>query len=804
VIKDPSRAAPLSPTLSQRLRADIFAESEGVVDLLATGISHPDYVPPPEPYRVGDPVSDPDAATDREGTNTGAWAVKKLTSWQAKAAGINPKRTPEDRWIAEAAMRVIAAEDPDVLYVVLAECDTSQHIFGSADAPDEWDDNDTPGILWDDENVFNKKANRDPILDIVHEADASFGLLVDVVRARNVLDDSFVVLLSDHGQTTVMHTKSTVLDVGKILTREGVGESDVERLVSAGQFAWIALTDPAKGPEIERSWKRTKPPPMMGRVVAVRGAGSRRDGERRRRRGRPLHRRRNRREPPGELTAPGASIFRRPTTQGALARSHAVHPVSLSDFTRPGGGGHEAGLGDHLQRPPRRPRHHFRDPGNPRPGGAAGAYGGRRFPRGHRPPAAPAPGRRPPRERGWEGHRVDPELTMKAGPTPPGSCTMNVRFGACVLALGALALSGCARASAQKEQTERKEPREREPHPEGEPRVRTLRPGGGRLDWCHKSGLIAFDALGKDEYFDIHTMKADGSGDTCLSCGIKGLPERHVGQPAWHPSCRYLVVQAEKQEHIKIRFSHALTPGAGILNDLWLIDVENRSASPLRQVADDRGTGTLHPHFSEDGAKLSWSEMEDKGGFKKGKELGYWKLMVADFLLEKGKPRLENVREFTPGGKGFYENHGFSPDGKKLIYTSNTEAKRFANNIYVMDLENGKTIRLTDGDYNEHAIFSPDGKRIVWISSTGNEKGGTDYWIMNADGSGKRRVTFFNQKGHPMYAGRRVVVADSAWSPDGKSFVGYYRAGGAIESVKDEIQIVSVDLPDIVVGDVPR
>jgi hypothetical protein len=381
---------------------------------------------------------------------------------------------------------------------------------------------------------------------------------------------------------------------------------------------------------------------------------------------------------------------------------------------------------------------------------------------------------------------------------------MGVRFTARI-AFTALVLSHCARAFAETERIGQKEPTEREPRREGEARVKTLRPGGGRLDWCHKNDLIAFDALGEDEYFDVYTMKSDGSGYTCLSCGIKGLPERHVGQPAWHPSCRYLVVQAEKQEHIKIRFSHALTPGAGVLNDLWFIDVEDRAGVPLRQVADERGSGTLHPHFSEDGTKLSWSEMEDKGGFKKGKELGYWKLMVADFHLDKGKPRLENVRELTPGGKGFYENHGFSPDGKNLIYTSNTESKRFGNDIYIMDLESRKATRLTDSDYNEHAIFSPDGKRIVWISTTGNEKGGTDYWIMNADGSGKRRLTYFNQKGHPQYAGRRVVVADFAWSPDGKSFAGYYRAGGAIESVKDEIQIVGVDLPaDIATGEMPR
>jgi hypothetical protein len=34
---------------------------------------------------------------------------------------------------------MIAAEDPDVLYVILAESDTSQHTFGAADRPEETD-----------------------------------------------------------------------------------------------------------------------------------------------------------------------------------------------------------------------------------------------------------------------------------------------------------------------------------------------------------------------------------------------------------------------------------------------------------------------------------------------------------------------------------------------------------------------------------------------------------------------------------------------------------------------------------------
>jgi hypothetical protein len=328
------------------------------------------------------------------------------------------------------------------------------------------------------------------------------------------------------------------------------------------------------------------------------------------------------------------------------------------------------------------------------------------------------------------------------------------------------------------------------------PKVKTLRAGGSRLDWCDKSDLIAFDVRGKNKYFEVHTMKSDGSADTCVSCDVPGLPQRHVGQPAWHPSCRYLVVQAEKQEHVKVRFTHSLTPGAGVLNDLWLIDLEKKTSHPIRELPNDRDHGTLHPHFSPDGSRLSWSEMVAKAGMKKKKEVGYWKLMTADFEVEGGKPRLSNVRAFAPGGDAFYENHGFSPDSKKLIFSSNFDGKRFINNIYVMDLASERAVRLTEDGYNEHASFTPDGKRIVWISNVGNPNRGTDYWIMNSDGSAKQRLTFFNQKGHPQYAGRRVVVADFSWSPDGKTIAAYYRAGDGLESESDEVKIVTMDVPE--------
>ena len=325
-------------------------------------------------------------------------------------------------------------------------------------------------------------------------------------------------------------------------------------------------------------------------------------------------------------------------------------------------------------------------------------------------------------------------------------------------------------------------------------RITTLKEGGARLDWVDSK--IAFDMLGPGGAFAVYVMKPDGSDTRCLTCDNPALPkQRNIGQPAWDPSGRYLVFQVEKAQHPHVAFEHALEPGAGVMNDLWVLDTQTSRATMVRQVGDAPGQGTLHPHFSSDGTMLSWSEMQAKAGLRKSQELGYWQLMIADFRTDRGGPRLENVNSVTPGGPGFYENHGFSSDGSRLIFTSNFEAqRRFTADIYTLEMRGRKLTRLTSEGYNEHAIYSPDGRSIAWISNVGNPRGGTDYWIMNSDGSNKRRLTSFTLKGSPEYVGTKVVVADLSWRPDGTAFAGYYREGGAIESKRHPTKIILVEL----------
>lgn len=320
--------------------------------------------------------------------------------------------------------------------------------------------------------------------------------------------------------------------------------------------------------------------------------------------------------------------------------------------------------------------------------------------------------------------------------------------------------------------------------------IKPLLKPGGRVDWCPATGLIAFDRAGANGIYELCTCKADGSDIKVISAGLEGLPGKNVGGPTWSPDGKWLVFQAEKATHDTMT-AYAPTPGGGMFNDLWALDMATKKARPLRVIPNSSDCGVLHAHFSADGKRLSWSEMYSGPRGGGAREFGWYWLMVADVKAGPDGLSLSNIRKFQPAGPGFYENHGFSPDGKKLIYTTSaltpTVSAMEREDICVYDMAMDQQMRLTQSGYNEHAIFSPDGKQIVWmtnegIASTGSAFRGTDYWIMNADGSNKRRLTYFNDPTSPMYVPGLTVASDFSWRPDGKAFVAFrqlFAANGA-------------------------
>jgi len=94
----------------------------------------------------------------------------------------------------------------------------------------------------------------------------------------------------------------------------------------------------------------------------------------------------------------------------------------------------------------------------------------------------------------------------------------------------------------------------------------------------------------------------------------------------------------------------------------------------------------------------------------------------------------------------------FSPDDSKVAFAAE---KNGAVNIYVMDLVNHATHKLTDSlAIDTSPSFSPDGGQIVFNSDRG---GSPQIYVMSASGGEARRISFGSGR-----------YNTPVWSPDGK------------------------------------
>lgn len=136
------------------------------------------------------------------------------------------------------------------------------------------------------------------------------------------------------------------------------------------------------------------------------------------------------------------------------------------------------------------------------------------------------------------------------------------------------------------------------------------------------------------------------------------------------------------------------------------------------------------------------------------------------------------VKQLTKS-KGYDAEATLSPDGKKMIYTSDKDGDI---DLYVMDLDKGTEIKVTNTlGYDGGAWFSPDGKKIIWRASRPKTDAevkeykellaenlvaptNMEVYVANTDGSNARQVTSYGQANWaPAYMpdSKRIIFASN-------------------------------------------
>ncbi len=97
------------------------------------------------------------------------------------------------------------------------------------------------------------------------------------------------------------------------------------------------------------------------------------------------------------------------------------------------------------------------------------------------------------------------------------------------------------------------------------------------------------------------------------------------------------------------------------------------------------------------------------------------------------------TKQLTSGSR-FDGNPGWSPDHRRIIFSSDRDSDPGTNDLYTMDASGGDVRRLTNspGESEWSAKFSPDGRRVAYVV---NSKDGWYLALMNADGSNQQPVT---------------------------------------------------------------
>ena len=249
------------------------------------------------------------------------------------------------------------------------------------------------------------------------------------------------------------------------------------------------------------------------------------------------------------------------------------------------------------------------------------------------------------------------------------------------------------------------EPRRIGPAPAEAP---AFSPHGDAIAWVARQAGVARLFVGA----------LDGTAARVVSDGKGGGD----GDPAWSPDGRKLAFVRGR---------------AGDRRDLYLLDFDAGAAPRLVLEGKDAAPAQVgSPAWSPDGAWIVFSADRSEG-----EGTGLW-IVAADGT---------GLRRLTRPGRaaGWVRDlrASFAPDGKTLVFASNRDARSEDDaadlDIYALELASGQVTRLTrDPGVADDPCYSPDGKRVYFTSTRDAKKAfEVELYAMPAAGGQQLRLT---------------------------------------------------------------
>lgn len=166
--------------------------------------------------------------------------------------------------------------------------------------------------------------------------------------------------------------------------------------------------------------------------------------------------------------------------------------------------------------------------------------------------------------------------------------------------------------------------------------------------------------------------------------------------------------------------------------DLYIMDIDGSNVKQItHEIGYDGGA-----FFSPDGKKIVFRASRFSTEEEKKEYLDYLKQgLVAPTNMEIFTCNVDgsDLKQVTNLGKANWAPF-YTPDGKKIIFSSNHKGSRgFQFNLFMVNEDGSGLEQITyDGVFDSFPMFSPDGKKLVF-SSNRNNKGTRDTNLFVAD-----------------------------------------------------------------------